>query len=539
MSGKDLAVSTEAFTSQEALIEETTSPRYATRSTGDRVREAFSRLFVKKPVDEVTEDPLAQSRGYKRRLGAFELILLGVGGIIGAGIFVITGRAAAQMAGPAVILSFVFAGFVAGLASLCYAEMASLVPVSGSAYSYAYHTMGELVAWIIGWDLLLEYLVGAATVAVGWSGYLTSFVATATNGSYQFDARVVNSPVVWLEAEGNVSAGFFVNYVTCPDGSQCPAIMNLPAIVVVAVLTILLASGIKMSSTINAVAVGVKITIILLFIFIGFGHINSANYNPFIPPNEGSWGKFGWSGVFSASTSVFFAYIGFDCVSTTAQEAKNPQRDLPLGIIGSLVICTVLYIAVSAVLTGVQNYALINAAAPVSNALPYRWLSILIDLGALFGLFSVILVMLLGQPRILHAMATDGLLPARFARIHERTGTPLFATVATGVACAAFAGVLPIDILGNMTSVGTLLAFFIVCMSIPILRVTRPDAERKFQIPGGHIVGGFVIPILGAFCSLGLIAVGSAASIARLFIWMFLGLLMYFTYGIRHSKLKK
>ncbi|KAJ3415799.1 hypothetical protein HDV05_004071 [Chytridiales sp. JEL 0842] len=443
-----------------------------------------------------------------------------------------------EYAGPSLVISFVIAGFVATLASLCYAEMAALVPISGSAYTYAYATLGELVAWVIGFDLLLEYGIGAATVAVGWSGYFSNFITTVSKGRMTLDPRWTNAPYVWLEAgqKGVQQAGFYRNVLACAEG-DCEAYADIPAMVLTILLTLVLCTGVKISSSVNAFLVAVKIVIIIMFVVIGIRYIDRSNYEPFIPPNEGVWGKFGWSGILQASTIVFFAFIGFDAVSTTAQEAKHPQRDLPIGILASLGISTVLYLVVTVVLTGVKKYTEIDIKSPVATAIPLEWFSIVVDVGALSGLVSVMMVLLLGQPRILQSMASDGLLPNILSKVHTKTGVPLASTIFTGSICAIFAGLLPIDILGNMTSVGTLFAFFIVCISVPILRIVRPG-ERRFEVPGGLVFGGFVIPLLGAGASVLLIVMGTLASIIRLFIWMGVGLIIYAIYGFWNSKLR-
>lgn len=497
----------------------------------------WERLVSLKPVDANADCHSGKlNDGYKRSLNAIDLTLIGIGGIIGAGIFVVTGRAAAEYAGPSLILSFIFAGLVSSLSSLCYAEMAASIPVAGSAYTYAYATMGELVAWIIGWDLTLEYLVGAATVAAGWSEYFANFVKTTTGK--QIDPRFISPTWVWLEQgqKNATTAGFYRNIVSCIDG-PCGSYVNLLSIALCLIIMSILMIGVRLSSSVNNIFVGVKLTVILLFIFVGIGYINPENYNPFIPPNTGVWGQFGWSGIFQASTTVFFAYIGFDAVSTAAQEAKNPRRDLPIGIMASLFICTALYIAVTAVLTGVKKYTDIDVESPVASAIPLRWLSIVIDLGALSGLISVMLVLMLAQPRILQVMSSDGLLPNVFSVVSTETGAPIWGTLITGVICAALSGILPIELLGNMTSVGTLFAFAVVCAAVPILRYTRPNLPRKFEVPGGPIVGGYIIPLLGVFFSLGLIAVGSKTSILRLLVWMAVGLVVYASYGFWNSRL--
>ncbi|KNC98055.1 uncharacterized protein SPPG_06469 [Spizellomyces punctatus DAOM BR117] len=488
---------------------------------------------------------------YKRTLTGLDLTLLGIGAIIGAGIFVLTGTAAKDHAGPALIISFIIAGTLCGLASMCYAELASMIPASGSAYSFTYAAMGEFLAWIVGWDLMLEYLVGAATVAVGWSSYLVKFIDDVTDSDTSVDARLVNAPFVWLESGAEYkgekvdSAHFARNAVKC-GAEWCYPWINLPAIAIVVAVTTLLVVGIKESSRVNNLFVVVKVVITLMFIFAGIKFINPQNYSPFVPAQEGPK-KYGVPGIFAGAVTVFFAYIGFDAVSTTAQEAKRPQRDLPIGIIGSLSICTILYIAVSAVMAGLRPYSLIDPKAPVSTnifeaakaqGVNLRWFTIIISFGALAGLTSVILTMLLGQPRIFHAMAEDGLLPKTFSRLHPRFKTPYVTTITTGVICALFAGLLPVDILGNLTSVGTLLAFFFVSLSTIVLKITDPDRPRGFSVPGGKI-GGFVIPALSAASVIALLTQTTPASIARVFIWMAIGAVIYVCYGYRHSELRK
>ncbi|TPX57433.1 hypothetical protein SpCBS45565_g08211 [Spizellomyces sp. 'palustris'] len=506
------------------------------------------RFFGTKSIDRLHSQ--VQQAEYKRTLTGLDLTLLGIGAIIGAGIFVLTGTAAKDHAGPALIISFLIAGTLCALASMCYAELASMIPASGSAYSFTYAAMGEFLAWIVGWDLMLEYLVGAATVAVGWSSYLVKFIDDVTDSDTSVDARLVNAPFVWLESGSDYkgekvdSAHFARNAVKCGD-EWCYPWINLPAIAIVIAVTALLVVGIKESSRVNNFFVVVKIVITLMFIFAGIKFINPQNYSPFIPAQEGPK-KYGVPGIFAGAVTVFFAYIGFDAVSTTAQEAKNPKRDLPIGIIGSLSICTILYIAVSAVMAGLRPYNLIDSKAPVSTnifeaakaqGVNLRWFTIIISFGALAGLTSVILTMLLGQPRIFHAMAEDGLLPKTFSRLHPRFKTPYVTTITTGVICAVFAGLLPVDILGNLTSVGTLLAFFFVSLSTIVLKITDPDRPRGFSVPGGKI-GGFVIPALSAASVIALLTQTTPASIARVFIWMAIGAVIYAVYGYRHSALR-
>ncbi|KAI9003632.1 amino acid/polyamine transporter I [Gaertneriomyces semiglobifer] len=511
-----------------------------------------SRLFGTKDID-VLHQELAHVE-YKKTLSALDLVSLGVGAIIGAGIFVLTGVAAREHAGPALVISFLIAGFVCALASFCYSEMASMVPASGSAYTFTYVALGEFLAWIVGWDLMLEYLVGAATVAVGWSAYLVSLIRDLTGSDTSVNVHITNAPFVWLEKGGLWkgievdSAHFARNYVPCGEDAAgnvewCAPYLNLPAIAIVVAVTILLVVGIRESTRVNTFFVIVKLTAVLMFIFAGIKFIKPSNYTPFIPPNEKPK-KYGVDGVFAAAVTVFFAYIGFDAVSTTAQEAKNPQRDIPIGILGSLGICTVLYVAVSAVLTGIVPYHAVPKDAPVSNAIfqaakaagvNLRWLTIIISFAAVAGLSSVILVMLMGQPRIFHALAKDGLMPPVFTKLHPRFKTPYVTTITTSTICAIFAGLLPVDILGNLTSVGTLFAFFFVSVSTLVLRITQPNRPRGFVIPGGKI-GGYLIPTLSAVAVIVLLSQTTVASISRVFIWMAVGAIIYFSYGYRHSK---
>jgi len=493
-------------------------------------------LFTLKPVDKLRAES-EDTGGLKRSLTAFDLVLLGIGAIIGTGIFVLTGLAAANNAGPAVVLSFVIAGIASCFAGLCYAEMASMIPIAGSAYTYSYATMGELIAWIIGWDLILEYLVGAATVSVGWSGYVCAFCKNTLG--FDIPAAWANSPFVWYEAGkampgGAVSTGqFFHN----PN-----AIINLPAVLITLFVTAILIRGVKESARFNAVVVVIKVAVVLLFIAFVGPKVVPANWHPFIPDSlkdasgASIFGKFGLSGIFQGATTVFFAYIGFDAVSTAAQECKNPKRDLPIGILGSLAICTVLYIAVSAILTGVVPYHELNVPHPVSlgaQRAGIPWLETLIEIGAIAGLSSVMLVMLMGQPRIFFSMARDGLFPAGAAKVHKRFGTPYVTTAITGIICAVAGGLLPIDILGELCSIGTLFAFVLVSLGVMILRVKRPDIQRSFKVPGG----AYLVPLLGVITSGVLMYTATTATIVRLFLWMAIGLAIYFLYGRHHSKL--
>jgi APA family basic amino acid/polyamine antiporter len=484
----------------------------------DKLAALGRNLIATKSMEELKAQ--AENNPLKRALGKLQLIGIGIGAIIGTGIFVLTGTAAANFAGPGVVLSFLIAGLAACFAALAYSELASMIPISGSAYTYTYATMGEFIAWIIGWDLILEYLVGAATVSVGWSRYTVKFLEHISGA--ELEGPLTSAPVRFNPDE----QAFEVT----------GAYINLPAIVIVLAITALLVIGIRSSSRVNAAAVFIKIFVILLFIFACCGFVNPENYEPFVPANEGGQ-KYGAIGVFTGATTVFFAYIGFDAVSTAAQEAKNPQRDMPIGIIASLLICTALYIAVSVVLTGLAPYDTLNTAAPLIDAiersLDWTWLMIIIEIGAIAGLTSVMLILLMGQPRIFYAMAADGLFPKVMAKVHPRFRTPWLTTIVTGIVCAAAGGILPIDVLGEMTSIGTLFAFVLVNIGVIILRIRRPDAERAFKIPGGYIV-----PVFGAILSAGLIATATIASIERLFIWMAIGIVIYFSYGYRKSYLR-
>jgi basic amino acid/polyamine antiporter, APA family len=457
-----------------------------------------------------------------RALTARHLVMLGIGAVIGAGIFVMTGQAAAEHAGPAIVLSFVIAGVACAFAGLCYAEFAAMLPVSGSAYSYSYATLGELVAWFIGWNLVLEYLFAASTVAVGWSGYLNGLlqsIGSWAGMSLALPSQLASAPL-------NVIGGRIV---------QTGAIINLPAVLIVAAISALCYRGISQSANVNAIIVAVKIAVILLFLGFSLQYVDPANWQPFVPPAEGP-GRFGWGGVMRGASIVFFAYIGFDAVSTAAQEAKNPQRDMPIGILGSLVVCTVLYILVSAVLTGMMPYSQLGTPKPVATALEaypsLLWLKTLVEIGAIAGLSSVILVMLMGQPRIFYAMSRDGLIPPIFGRVHPKFRTPHVGTVIVGILAAVLAGLLPIGVLGDLVSMGTLLAFATVCLGVLVLRYTRPDLHRAFRVPVPWVV-----------CTAG------AATCFWLFLWAFkdnwhwmtgwilIGLVIYFSYGMRHSRL--
>jgi basic amino acid/polyamine antiporter, APA family len=503
-----------------------------------------SQLFHTKPMKDLM-DQAHDSRGLKRALNSGNLITLGIGAIIGAGIFVLTGQAAAQYAGPAIVISFVISGLACLFAGLCYAEFASMIPVAGSAYTYAYATLGEFIAWIIGWDLILEYLFAASTVSVGWSGYIVSFlkdfgIIIPAQFTSALGTILVDIPGIgWKPETAELTKNLASSGITIDNLPHLTAVLNLPAMFIVAVVTTLLVIGIKESARVNNIMVIIKVFVILLFIGIGFFYVNRANWHPFIPKNTGVWGHFGWSGVLRGSAVIFFAYIGFDAVSTTAQEAKNPQRDMPLGILGSLSISTVLYILVAAVLTGVVSYSLLNVADPIAVGVDSMgsglyWLRPIIKIAAIAGLSSVILVMMLGQPRIFYSMAKDGLLPPIFAKVHSKFKTPYISQIITGIVALILAGILPINILGELVSIGTLLAFVIVCAGVIVLRWQKPNITRPFKTPLVPLV-----PILGGgICLLQMYSLPLDTWL-RLVIWMALGFLIYFTYSVRHSQLRR
>jgi APA family basic amino acid/polyamine antiporter len=513
-------------------------------------------LFRRKSVTDLQAEALTD-QSLHRALGPVNLTALGVGAIIGTGIFVLTGTVAAQNAGPAVVLSFVLAGLASIFAALCYSEFASLVPMAGSAYTYGYATLGEFFAWIIGWDLILEYAVGAITVAIGWSGYVVSFLSdlgivvppqlAAARGTelIQIPAAVaagLKMKLGWTALSPGLAdqiRNFGLDPATLP---HVTAIFNLPAVVIIFVVTTLLVVGIKESANFNNFIVLVKVAVVLLFIAGAAHAINPANWHPFIPANTGTAGHFGWSGVMTGAGIVFFAYIGFDAVSTAAQEAKNPQRDMPIGIIGSLLICTVLYILVSGIATGVVPYTQLDVPDPIAVAadragLAWKWhgvslIAMIIKMGAIAGLSSVILVMLLGQSRVFYGMARDGLMPPMVRRVHPRFRTPWLTSIVTGLGVAFFSAVFTVREAGSLCSIGTLLAFVIVSVGILVLRVREPNLPRRFKTPWVW----FVAP-MGAISALLLMLSLPWPTWERLIIWFAIGMEVYFGYAIYHSKL--
>ncbi|MEO5623824.1 MAG: amino acid permease [Dokdonella sp.] len=452
----------------------------------------------------------------KRTLGPWGLTALGIGAVIGGGIFVITGQAAAEHAGPAIILAFVIAAVCCSFSALCYAEFATLIPMSGSSYSYAYATLGEGVAWFIGWNMVLEYGVSASAVAVSWTGYFTSLLEHF--GLHLPDA-LTNAPLAFKD-----------NHLVATG-----ALFNLPAVIIVLLLTWLCYVGIRESSGANLFMVVLKVALILIVIIAGWRYVDPALWHPFIPPAQGP-DKYGWSGVLRGAAMVFFAYIGFEATSTAAQEAKNPQRDLPIGTLVSLAVCTILYIGMAAVLTGLLPYDQLGTTEPVVTAVRAHaelgWLRIVVEIGALIGLSSVILVMIIAQPRIFMIMGRDGLLPPVFAKIHPRYCTPYINTVITGIGIATLAAIFPLDVLGDLVSMGTLIAFSAVCAGVWILRHTWPDAPRTFRVPWAPLICTLGV----ASCAL-LLSTMSWYNWTLMVVWTVIGTAIYFGYGRRHSKL--
>lgn len=505
------------------------------------------RLFVRKPVDTLLREAADTEHGLKRALGPLNLVTLGIGAIIGAGIFILTGNAAAQFAGPAIVLSFVLAGIGCAFAGLCYAEMVAMIPVAGSAYTYAYATLGELVAWIIGWDLILEYSVGTLAVSVGWSGF---FVGLLYNMGIPFPGalaaargtQLIEVPGQgWQPVTDQLTQTLQATGVDVGLLPHATALLNVPAILIVLAVTALLVIGVRESANVNSTIVILKVGALLAFIVAGVAFLYrhpdvlKANWSDFIPANTGRFGEFGWSGILRGAGVIFFAYIGFDAISTEAQEAKNPQRDMPIGILGSLVICTVIYILVGAVLTGLVHYDRLNVPNPVGLGLDIigtRWLSVAVGIAAIGALSSAMLVMLMSQPRVFWAMARDGLLPPVFAKVHPRFRTPYVTTIVTGLLIAVFAGFTTIADAGQLVSIGTLLAFVLVCVGVLVLRHTHPDTPRPFRAPLGWFT-----PVMGALICFAQMYALPRATWLRLAGWLAIGLVIYFLYGVRRSKL--
>ena len=479
-------------------------------------------LFIKKPLEQLLAQAEDSEKSLKRSLTATNLIALGIGAIIGAGLFSITGVAAAANAGPAITISFIVAAFGCAFAGLCYAEFASMIPVAGSAYTYSYATLGEFIAWIIGWDLVLEYALGAATVAISWSRYLAKFLE-------HYDIHIPH----YLAMSPYETA-------TLADGTIVSGGINLPAVIIVMIVSGVLIKGIQESAFVNSIIVMLKVTVVLIFIFLGWSYINPDNYVPYIPANNGTFGEFGVSGIIRAAGIVFFAYIGFDAVSTAAQESKNPKRDMPIGILGSLVVCTILYVLFAHVMTGLANYkefAGQDGIAPVAVAIshtPYKFLQQAIIVAILAGYTSVILVMLMGQSRVFFSMSRDGLLPAFFSDVHSKFKTPYKSNLLFMVFVGLFAGFVPARVVGEMVSIGTLLAFVLVCIGVWVMRVKMPHIKREFKTPLVPLV-----PILGVIICLGMMLFLPLDTWLRLIAWMALGIVIYFTYSKKNSFLRK
>jgi len=477
-------------------------------------------LFAKKSIKDLLQEASDKKHGLKATLGPFQLTLMGIGAIIGAGIFVLTGQAAAQYAGPAVTISFIFAAMICVFAALCYAEFASLIPISGSAYSYAYATLGEFSAWVIGWGLTLEYLFSAATVAVGWSSYLGSLL---NDMGLNIPSYLSNAPFIYDALTGWQDSG---------------ALINLPAMFIVAVIGALVAIGIKAAASFNSILVVIKMLAIFLIIGCGIAFIRPENWHPFIPENAGTFGVFGWSGILRGAGVVFFAFIGFDALSTLAQEAKRPQRDLPIGMLGSLGVSTIVYFAMGLVLTGIVSYKLLgvpDSFAVAVNAMGpgFIWLRFVSKIAILLAFTSVILVMLIGQSRIFYTMAHDGLLPKRFGSIHPTYRTPFFTTIVVTLLGMFFAGLFPVGILGQIVSMGTLLAFAIVCFGVLVLRYTQPLLHRPFKVPFTPW-----IPLAGTLACVIQMAALPGVTWVQLIVWMIIGCFIYFFYGKKHSKVR-
>jgi basic amino acid/polyamine antiporter, APA family len=486
-------------------------------AAGGAKRSLLRNLLAVRPPDPPGK---AEAGRLKQVLTARALTAIGLGATIGTGIFVLTGQVAAQHSGPAVTISLLIAAFGSGLAALCYAEFATFLPVPGSAYSYAYATLGEGVAWFIGWNLLLEYALSASAVAVSWSGYVMNLLGDA---HIHLPGILVNAPLEKM-----------------PDGhlAVTGAILNFPAVLIVAAMSWVCYVGVRESAGANSIMVTLKVGIIVVVILAGLQFINPGNWHPYVPPNTGKFGEFGWSGVLRGAAIIFFSYVGFDTASTTALEARNPQRDLPRGIIGALVISAILYVGMSAVMTGMASYTKLNVDAPVAVALDQHpalgWLAIPVKIGIIAGMTSVILTSLLGQPRILLAMADDGLLPPSVRKCHPRYKTPSVATIWTGIIAAFFAGIFPLDVLGELISIGILLAFAVVCIGVLVLRHTRPEAPRPFRVPWAPVTC-----VLGTVVCLGTALFLPVDTWWRLLIWTIVGFSIYALYGYRHSRLRR
>jgi basic amino acid/polyamine antiporter, APA family len=484
--------------------------------TGVAKPSILRQLIAVRPIDPA---PAGKAR-LKQVLSARALIAIGLGATIGSGIFVLAGTVAANHAGPAITLSLLIAAFGGGLAALCYSEFATFLPVPGSAYSYTYATLGEALAWFIGWNLLLEYAISASAVGVSWSAYVVSLLKDA---HIQLPAQLVNAPLALDAHEHVIKTGAWI---------------NLPAVLIIAAMTALLYVGVRGSAGANSFMVSLKVGIIIIICIAGMRYVDPSNWQPYVPPNTGARGHFGWSGVLQGAAIIFFSYVGFDTASTTALEARNPQRDLPLGIIGTLVISALLYVAMASVLTGMISYQKLDSDAPVAVALDAHpqlsWLSWILKVGVIAGMTSVILTSLLGQPRILLSMADDGLLPPIMSRCHPRFKTPHVATVVTGVFAAAIAAVFPLDLLADLISMGILLAFAVVCAGVLVLRYTRPDAPRPFRVPWAPVTC-----VMGTLVCLGMTYYLSAATWMRLLIWTIIGTSIYALYGFRHSRLRQ
>lgn len=477
--------------------------------------------YFKKPLGWLLQESAQEgAHTLKRTLSAFQLVTLGIGGIIGAGLFSLSGLAAANNAGPAVTLSFVVAAIGCAFSGLCYAEFSAMIPVAGSAYTYAYTTMGEMIAWIIGWDLVLEFSVGAATVAISWSNYLIKFLSTYN----------IYLPPQWVHSPFET--------VKLPTGAEVHGIMNLPAALVVLAMSLILIRGTKGSAIWNTFVVALKVGVVILFIALGWSYIQPANLTPYVPANTGTFGEFGWSGILRGAGVVFFVYLGFDIIAAAAQETRNPKRNMPIGILGSLVICTILFILFAHVMTGLAPYTEFKGnAAPVAVAIehtPYTWLGQAIILAILIGYTSVILVDLLGQTRVFYAMSKDGLLPKIFSDIHPRFQTPWKSNILFCIFVGLFAAFVPIRVVGEMTSIGTLLAFVIVCAGVWIMRYTMPEVARPFKTPWVPFV-----PVMGIITCVGMMLFLPWDTWVRLIVWMAIGMIIYYRYGRKHSRVRQ